>query len=111
MATEYETLLSTMHDGFHGVHNRIDAFNAEFNNHRLSCAKLFEEIHLDEANRKGIATATANALKIHEENKAVELRNRINVGTVKTYIVGLLLGVITLGALKILFTNLGQWKW
>jgi len=111
VATEYETLLNAMNDGFHGVHSRIDTFNVEFNNHRLSCAKLFEEIHIDEANRKGMASATAAALKIQEDSKAEALKSRVNWGTVKTYVVGLLLGVITLGALKILFTNLGQWKW
>ena len=98
--TEFEIISTKLDNGFHGVHVRIDTFKDEFNNHRLICKDLFANIKVDEASRKG-----------SEKEKAAGLRDRINWGTVKTYIVGLLLGVITLGALKILFTNLGQWKW
>ena|SRR3972149_2299237 len=98
--TEFEIISNKLDDGFHGVHARIDAFKDEFNNHRLTCKDLFADIKVSEASRNGI-----------EKEKAAALRDRISWGTVKTYIVGLLLGVITLGALKVLFTNLGQWKW
>lgn len=98
--TEFEIISTKLDNGFHGVHARIDTFKDEFNSHRLTCKDLFANIMAEESSRKGA-----------EKEKASALRDRVSWGTVKTYIVGLLLGVITLGALKILFTNLGQWKW
>ncbi len=98
--TEFETLSTKIDDGFHGVHARIDTFKDEFNSHRLACKDLFANIKSDESLRKG-----------KEIEKAAALKDRINWGTVKTYVVGLLLGVITIAVVKFMFTNMGQWKW
>lgn len=98
--SEFEALMNTMNLGFAGVHARIDSFKDEFNGHRLACATLFSQIKIDEAIRKG-----------EEKGIAKSLKDRIDWGKVKT---GLALAagtLVSIAALKILFTNIGKFAW
>ncbi len=97
---EYESILKTMNEGFSGVHGRIDSFSAEFSNHRLACARLFEEIHVAEAVRKGT-----------EKGVQSELVKRINWGKVKTAVAIAIATLLSVAAIKIIFTNIGKFTW
>ncbi len=109
--SEYETLLGAITGGFAGVHNRIDTFKDEFNAHKSACAGIFAEIALTDAVRTERELGKATALCALEESKAKELKSRINWGAVKTVVVGAIAVLLATAAVKILFTNLGQWKW
>lgn len=97
MGQEYDALLAAMNEGFASIHNRLDTFKDEFHIHQRRCAELFA----------GIATDTA-VRKSQEEAKRTELASRINWGKVRTVIVGTLLTLISIAALKILFTHSGE---
>lgn len=109
--SEYETLLNAITGGFAGVHNRIDTFKDEFNAHKHTCAGMFAGIARDEAVRVEREKGKATTLCVLEENKAQELKSRINWGTVKTVVAGAVAVLLATAAVKILFTNLGQWQW
>lgn len=98
--SEYENLLSAITTGFAGVHARIDAFKDEFNGHKTICAKLFADIDKDTAVRKA-----------GELEKEQERKRGIDWGRVKTATTIAVSSLLTLAALKILFTNIGKFTW
>ncbi len=98
--SEYENLADKIDDGFKGVHARIDTFKDEFHNHRLVCVKLFEEIHTDEATRKGA-----------EKEIDRQLKKNIDWGKVRTAVSIAVASLLTLAAVKIIFTNIGKFTW
>ncbi len=98
--TEFETISAKLDEGFHGVHVRIDKFKDEFNNHRLICADLFSQIRVDEATRKG-----------EEKGIAKSLKYRIDWGKVKTALIIAIFSLLSVAAVKIIFTNIGKFTW
>ncbi len=108
---EYEILLGAITNGFAGVHNRIDTFKDEFNDHKHACAGIFAEIALNEAVRAERETGKATNLCALEESKDRELKSRINWGTVKTIVTGAIFVLLATAAVKIIFTNIGKFAW
>ncbi len=109
--TDTEQILVEMGKGFSGVHSRIDALKDDFHGHRIICAKLFEEIHLDEAVRREAEVSRANALCKREDDMDKELKKRIDWGKVKTAIAIACGTLLSIAAVKIILTNLGSFKW
>ncbi len=98
--SEYENLATKIDNGFSGVHARIDTFKDEFNSHRLVCKDLFAEIRSDESLRKGV-----------DCEKASNLKSQINWGMVKTAVMVAAMSLVTVAAIKIIFTNIGKFTW
>lgn len=94
---EFQAIMNAMSAGFAGVHNRIDTFKDEFNAHRIACGNLFAQIYIDEATRKG-----------EEKGVALSLKDRIDWGKVKTGVMLAMLTLISVAAVKILFTNISN---
>lgn len=98
--SEYDSLANKIDTGFAGIHARIDTFKDEFNSHRLVCKDLFANIMSDEASRKG-----------GEKEKALALKTQINWGMVKTAVMVAAASLVTIAAIKIIFTNIGKITW
>ncbi len=100
ISDKFETMSTKIDNGFHGVHARIDTFKDDFNNHRIICADLFSQIRIDEATRKG-----------EEKGIAKSLKDRIDWGKVKTALTIAVGSLLSIAAVKIIFTNIGKFTW
>ncbi len=97
---EYQSIMNAMATGFAGVHSRIDTFKDEFSNHQIVCQKLFGEI-----------SSTAKVQQAVEKERAEEKRRGIDWGKVKTALTIAVGSLLTIAAVKIIFTNIGKVPW
>jgi len=93
-----------MDEGFGEIRGKIDALQCEFNGHKPTCEGRFVALE-----------TTFKVWETRDQTKASvlsdEKRGRIDLGKVKTGAAIAVASLLSLAAVKILFTNLDKIRW
>ena len=93
-----------MDEGFGKMHGKIDDLRCDFNSHKPTCEGRFVALE-----------TTLKVWEIRDQTKesvlSGEKKGRIDMGRVKTGVAIAVASLLSLAAVKILFTNLDKIRW